>query len=364
MAIPAFQTLRDYWLFFAGESERGRSPLYAQLSREIAEDEGLQALAARATPRQPPANLLFGAVHYLLLGGVQHPLRAWYPHLSLQPEPAENPFPVFKDFCKTFEAELLPVISTRVTNTNEVRRSAMLYPGFTFLARLSKQKLHLVEIGPSAGLNLCFDRYAYGYSFPGSAETACGDLTSPLTLPCEARGAVRPPLDPHPPAIASRVGLELNPVDLSREEDVRWLKALIWPGPVDRMTRIEAALSIVAADPPRILAGDAVGLLPSVLAGLPGEGAVVVFHSHVTYQFPAEARARLRAILAEASASRVIFRLSIEWEGENYPLKLERWENGHCEEGLLAMTDPHGSHLTWIGEWPHKGEASQISENK
>src|ERR1700738_4053438 len=46
------------------------SKLYAQLSERILEDPELLEIAARAPVGQPPANLFFGAVHYLLLGGV------------------------------------------------------------------------------------------------------------------------------------------------------------------------------------------------------------------------------------------------------------------------------------------------------
>jgi hypothetical protein len=96
----AFKSARDYWLFFASEARNGQCPLYDELSTAIADDEEMQAVAARARPGQPRANLLFGAVHFLLLGGEEHPLKAFYPHLM--PEgtatPTTNPYPLFKDF--------------------------------------------------------------------------------------------------------------------------------------------------------------------------------------------------------------------------------------------------------------------------
>lgn len=45
------------------------SPLYQQLSLKIAQDDELLALASHARRGQPVPNLLFGAVHYLLLKG-------------------------------------------------------------------------------------------------------------------------------------------------------------------------------------------------------------------------------------------------------------------------------------------------------
>lgn len=347
--MNAVESRRDYWLFFAGEARRGGSPVYARICEGIAEDLELQALAAEARPGQPPANILLAAVHFLLLGGVADRLRAFYPHLRAPetPAPDGDPFPAFRAFCTQHRAALVSLIRVRVTNTNEVRRSAVLYPAFTRIARQTRQSLHLIEIGPSAGLNLLFDRYAYRYQAPGSAETQCGLLTSPLTLACEARGPVRPPLDPHPPAVASRVGIELNPVDLTAESDRRWLEALLWPGPSERFARLAAALAIAACEPPPILAGDAVALLPEVLAALPGTGVPVVFHTHVTYQFPPAARAALAAVLAAASRAQPLHLVSCEWEGASYPLRHAVLRDGVETAQILAETDPHGAWLSW-----------------
>lgn len=348
MAIPRFKTFRDYWLFFAGEARRGRCPLYDRLATAIAEDESLQTLAALAQPGQPPANLLFGAVHYILLGGAEHPLAAFYPHLAgSSATPSDDPFPLFRDFCAAHDWELRQIIPARVTNTNEVRRSTLLYPSFTSIARAAKQPLSLIEIGPSAGLNLAFDRYQYRYQAPGSAETACGDLTSPLILPCEARGTRRPTLDPHPPAIVSRIGLELNPVDLTKEEDRRWLQALIWPCPTERMAMLREALAIAVNSPPTIRAGDAVTLLPAALAEVPGDAHPVVFHSHVTYQFPQAAKDALDAVLIESGRVRTISRLALEWDGGEYPIQWMIYRNGEVEQRLLGLSDPHGAWLEW-----------------
>lgn len=49
------------------------SLLYQKLAYRVADDADLLALAARAQPHQPPMNLLFGAVHYLLLRATDDP---------------------------------------------------------------------------------------------------------------------------------------------------------------------------------------------------------------------------------------------------------------------------------------------------
>ena len=64
-------------------------------------------------------------MHFLLLRGAEHPLRRHYPDLNggVRVE-GEDPFPLFADFCARHRDGLEPLIATRVTNTNEVGRSA------------------------------------------------------------------------------------------------------------------------------------------------------------------------------------------------------------------------------------------------
>jgi len=78
----------DYWTFFAREAKRGRSPLYEHLAAGIGATPELKAMAARAKKGQPPANILLGSVHYLLLGGQEHPLADHYP--SVRPKAPTN----------------------------------------------------------------------------------------------------------------------------------------------------------------------------------------------------------------------------------------------------------------------------------
>src|SRR5207302_9562817 len=87
--------------------------------------------------------------------------------------------------------------------TNEVQRAWALLPGFLSLA--DERPFDLLELGPSAGLNLMWDRYAYRYK---TGAWGTGAL--------ELRGDDRTP----PPAelfsrrvsVARRRGIDLNPV--------------------------------------------------------------------------------------------------------------------------------------------------------
>lgn len=338
---------KDYWTFFAAEAKRGKSPLYERLALGIRTDDKLPGLAARVKPGQPQANLVFGAVHYLLLSGVDHPLAEHYPSVRPNAKPAGDAFPLFRDFVAKHEKEVAHLVETRVTNTNEVARSIALYPAFDFIAREVKQDLHLIEIGPSAGFNLNWDRYAYHYRRNGAVVLAREPKGARLSLEAELRGDSIPPLAADFPSIASRIGLELNPVDLDKPQDRLWLKALIWPELTSRFARLDGAIATALAHPHRIWAGDALQLLPDAIKELPPTGIPVVYHSHVTYQFTSEMRRQLNEIIETQARKRPIYRTSVEWDANDYPVNIGRYGNGRSDKRTIASCDPHGAWLEW-----------------
>jgi hypothetical protein len=339
----------DYWDFFVGEALRANSPRYARLAGGVGQDPDLRAFAATAKQGQPHANILFAAVHFLLLRGAQHPLRCFYPDLNgWKTVEGDDPFPAFKDFVESRRAELAPIVASRITNTNEVGRSALLHAGFRAVAAEAGGPLNLIEIGPSAGLNLIWDRY--GVRYHRGAEIFTVDTPDPaLVIDTELRGANVPPLGPAP-KVASRVGLELNPVDLRDPDQRDWLKALLWPENKLRFERLEAALGAYADAKPPIRTGDALALLPNALRDAPEHQVVCVYHTYVTYQFSGEMREALDNMLTVAGLRRTVWRLSAEGtlSGEN-PLTLHRYHDGTRDSHKLALCHPHGAWLEWLG---------------
>ena len=335
----------DYWGYFAAEARRAEAPLYELLSRGVGGDEAMREFANGARAGQPPANILFAAVHFLLLRGVEHPLRGFYPNLGGTER--GDPFPAFKHFVETHRGELAPLVAARVTNTNEVARSALLAAAFRAVAQEAGEPLHLIELGPSAGLNLNWDRYGVRYT-RGEESYSIGPPDAALVLDCELRGDKLPPLGPAP-CVASRVGLERNPVDLGDAKARDWLRALVWPDHIARFARLERALELFAHDPPQIRAGDALELLPEALARVPDRQTACVYHTLVTYQFSEEMREGLDAILIVASLRRPVWRISLEGTlaGEN-PLLLYAYRDGRKDERQLARCNSHGVWLEWL----------------
>jgi len=237
---------------------------------------------------------------------------------------------------------LLPWLE-RAPQTNEVGRSAILMAGLMVVAERFPQPIALHELGASAGLNLQLDLYRYDLGGriagePGSSVRLEPDWTGP---PPPA-GIVR---------IASRRGVDLNPLDVRRDRDR--LLAYIWPDQAERLALAEAALDIAAAAPPPVDAGDAADWIEARLgAAAPAGGTRVVMHSVAFQYFPEEVQGRVaRAIEragAGASADAPLAWLRFEklTDDTHYSLRISLWPSG--DEALLAWAHPHASSIRWL----------------
>lgn len=337
----------DYWQFFIDTTRQMHAPLYTKIAEGIARDDEMRALAHTVRKGQPPANILLASVHYLLLKGASDSLRRFYPNLNggLQIED-EDPYPHFKAFVAAHRAELEPLIVTRITNTNEVGRSAFLHAGFRALAREAGEPLQLIELGPSAGLNQMWDRFGVRLR-RDDACFALGPLDAPLVLDVELRGERSPPLGPTP-RVASRVGIERDPVDVEDANARDWLRALIWPDHISRFIQLEKALDLAAREPPRITAGDALALLPETVSTLSESQPVCVYHTFVTYQFSEVERAGLNHMLIAMSLRRPVWRLSVEQRHTgDVPMHLYSYRDGVRQARHVADCSGHGDWLEW-----------------
>ncbi|GER90811.1 hypothetical protein KDW_49730 [Dictyobacter vulcani] len=338
---------RQFQVFAQRESDVNPSPLYSILARNVAKDSTMLTLASHARPGQPVPNIFFAAVHYLLLSGTQHPLAAFYPSLTALPAKLIGVYPIFRAFCQQYEDQLREIISTRRVQTNEICRCACLLPMFEIVSQLGRKRpLAIIEIGTSAGLNLLWDQYGYRYGDVFSG----GNRTSALQLDCELRGPKVPPLPPEMPEVTLRVGLDLHPINISNPDAVLWLRALIWPEHKERFTRLQNALEIVRQQRPLVLAGDALKLLPTIMANVPMDTTLCIFHSFTFNQIPEDARQEFSNILISASRHREIFRIAYEAiaDGTDPTLDLSLYLQGLETRQTLARAAAHGSWMEWL----------------
>jgi hypothetical protein len=193
-------------------------------------------------------------------------------------------------------------------------------------------------------LNLLWYNNRYDYGAGGQ----CGDPAAPVLLACELRGDRRPPLTAPMPAIATRVGLDLHPIDACDRDAALWLRALIWPEQRDRAALLAQAIEIARQHPPALLAGDAIELLPGVLANVPADAALCIYHSFTLNQFPAAARERFASLIVGHAAQRDLALIAIEWR-EPYPsVELSLFEAGMRADIRLADCDAHGGWIEWL----------------
>jgi hypothetical protein len=311
------------------------SPLYAELVEVVAGDPELLRVINRIR-HLPPPNLLFAAVQYLLIGGADEGLAAFYPSLVEKPAAPGGVGPHFRRFVLANEEEIIEIGNSRYTQTNECRRCIALLP----MVMMSPfDSFHLIDVGASAGLNLAIDRYGYRY---GDRDW---NLTSELELTGEWRGRSVPF---HEIEVLGRTALDLNPIDPADETARRWLDALIWPEHEERRSRLRSALDLVSKLDIEAIAGDAVETLPGVLAALPAGVPVVVMISFTLGQLEPARRGRLEEIVAAGRSHRPIHRISMEALG-----KTDDWAQLVVDDGsgpqTVGQAHPHGE---WVEIYP------------
>ncbi|MCY3558209.1 MAG: DUF2332 domain-containing protein [Chloroflexi bacterium] len=354
---PTAARYRDVFHRFARvEAPDLTSPLYAELSYGVSLDPELLELAAQKRKRQPAPNMLFAAVQYLLLSGgdhSRHPLASHYPIVSGAERPMEPAFPAFRDFCLSHREELLELIREHRTQTNVVRRCTCLLPAFSMVQRESAQPLALIDVGASAGLNLNVDRYRYRYLRGGQEEAVWGHPEAIVSLEAELRGEGRMPELTEDLSIEFRGGIDLNPIDLRHEDELLWLRALIWPEHIERHQRLIDAAAELRQSPVDLRRGDAAELLPQMIANTPPETALTVYSTVALYQIPSAGRERIFRTLQQTSKERPVWLVTLELRMEDIDevqmpsLSITRYANGAAERQLLARSSPHGWWIEW-----------------
>ncbi|MGI8723376.1 MAG: DUF2332 domain-containing protein [Geodermatophilaceae bacterium] len=341
-------------------------PLYGRIASAVAGDADVRDLLRHAPPEQRLPVLLLAVVHHLLLGGADHPLSRWYPTVGGRADAGADagadadPYVDFRDFVFGRRSEVTELLATRSTQTNEIGRCSVLRPAWAVVVEEVRAPLGLIELGTSAGLNLLVDRWAYSYSPEGPRY---GDPARDVLVEAQSRGARLPESGSLP--LGSRVGIDLQPIQVRDEEAVRWLLACVWPEQLGRFQRLQAAIEVARTDPPRVVAGDLVEMLPSIVAELPENEHLAVQNSWVLNYLPAESRQRLVSVLDELGSARDLSWVSIESpelvpeldipprpgggaDSEASVAVLSTWRDGRKAVRRLADCHPHG---TWVHWW-------------
>lgn len=343
-------TIRDAFLRQADACNTLGSPFTARVSRLHAERlEAGSAVADRILGWQgdpsPSADSvplrIAGCLHALVLEGKAPQLAAVYPPHASDDESLWGAI-------HEAEHEHAGFILDRLASapqTNEVRRSGALLPGFLLLGAMFGKPLVLSELGASAGLNLQWDRYRFDLG-----GRTYGPEDSSVQIKPEWRGNPPPSGDV---TVSARAGCDLNPIDAADPAQRLRMLSYIWADQPDRLERTAHALDIAARDKLSVEKADAIEWLDRRLA-TPHPGAVhVIYHTIAWQYFPRALQDKGNALIADAGARATadapLAHLSLEADGKpgGASLTLQIWPSGETKE--IGRADFHGRWVDWKG---------------
>lgn len=371
MTGASLDKIRRHLRWFADEHTATISPLYSHLAGHAADDDEVAGLLTAAPSVQAAnATLLLAAVQRVLQAEPFHELTNYYPSLGGSYGPDGSTWPIFRSFVLERASRVRELIGSRVTQTNEVRRAALLYPAVAIAAKAARGPVALLEVGTSAGLLLGMDTFSYRYQTEQSGQVVAGPTRSSIGLHCAlalAPGAGQPAI-PKRLSVGARIGIDAHPVDLADEDEYAWLEACIWPDQPERLRLFGAAATAQRKSPPELVKGDGVTDLGEVATRLPTELPVVVITSNVMWLFDDARRAAFLAELGALAEQRPVWWVSLEGyeaamalllpdradliaapgEPTFGVLGLVSWQDGQPVARALARTAWHGERMEWL----------------
>lgn len=217
--------------------------------------------------------------------------------------------------------------------------------------RAGAAAIGLVDVGAPPGLNLHVDRVGITYG----DGLSLGDPSSPVQLTAAIVGGRSVPARAVPEVVA-RIGVGRDPFDLSRPDDVHRLRATVPPDRPELLAQLEAGTALAAADPPVLLRGDPVDLLPAAVARVPVGALPVVLSTWTLSRVPPAGRPRFLHRLEEAAAGRAVAWVSVEGVGvaPAVPTLGDRPASGHSIVGI-AVVDGAGVRPEAVGRCWSRG---------
>lgn len=247
------------------------------------------------------------------------------------------------------QSAIIELLQTRIVQTNALNRCAYLMPIISSLFE-GGTTINLIDIGTSAGLNLNFDLYAYTYNHQSQIGNSTVEVTS------EIKAGKLPNINLQI-KINQKTGIDQNPLDIRSPENALWLKALIWTDQQARFRRMENAIELAQNSKIVLKKGNSIADFASLIRATTNEQPLVVYHTHVLYQFTFEERTAFWDMLDAIGKDKDFYYIAAENArvlGHNYQQKgvlveLITYQNGQKSNRLVAMTNGHANWIKWLG---------------
>jgi hypothetical protein len=325
-----------------GEDAAGT--VYGRVAVALSESgPALRALEAVPARKRNPA-LILAALHYLALAGRAPALAAAYARDDPDAAAAAAVYTVVQ-----LTDQVVAIAVRRTVRSKETGR-AVLRPAVAEAAhRAGAGRIGLIDVDCAAGFALTVDRVLIAYDDGRSV----GDPDSPVRLSASVVGDGPVPARAMP-AVAARIGIDRDPLDVTGADDARWLRACL---PPDRPGEaLDAEIALLAAKPPRLLRGEAVDLLPDAVAAVPADALPVVTTAWALSRLPLGDRLRFLHRLDDAATHRPVAWVSVEAVGvaPAVPTMGDRHASGHSIVGL-AVFDHSTLHVEAVGRCWSRG---------
>ncbi|MBG0737990.1 DUF2332 domain-containing protein [Paeniglutamicibacter antarcticus] len=326
------RTLAQVYRRFGEVDAAQTSPLYVSVAVALSECEDALRAIGTAPPRKRHPTVILAALHDLALAGRAPALAAAY--AASDGDAAAG---AAIDTLLRMTDSVVDIASRRQMSTIEAGRCAVLYPAIAeAVHRVGANTVGLIDVCCSAGLNLNVDRVGIRYSNgqtlgePASAVQLSSAIVGDRPIPIRAM-----------PEVVARIGVDLDPVDITDADDARWVRACLSPDQPERVARLEAEmmLTATATAPALLLQGDPLKLLPAAVAHVPVDALPVIMTTWALSKFPLESRLRFLHRLDEAAAGRAVAWVSAEGVGvaPAIPTLGDRRASGHSIIGLAVF---------------------------
>jgi len=262
--------------------------------------------------------------------------------------------------------ELADYITTAQVQTNETARGLcwllpVHYPGW--------QSVHLVDMGASAGLNLVADKRNYRLT-DASGDRILLEIGggNQLQFNVAGDGPFFLPSRTVLPAIRSRIGCDLAPLDVRSEGEEQLLAAYVWGDQLGRLDVLRQGITALH----RVNRGDSPVRLHQVDLpdGLPRfleqqispltDAPVVLYNTYLTtylHDKGASLRPHLAAWAGRQPQPVLWLQWETLWQGPKPPefgwvgWTADLWMNGRHHHWHFAWTHPHGGCIHWLPGW-------------